>query len=73
MILPSTRDWFWYGYIATGYKAGGFTDKVDLCGGISAGTLLRFLNAFPYEPERNVTYETGFKGVLYLTVSVLVK
>ena len=54
---------FWYGYIATGYKAGGFTDVVDLCASL-CGSYPQ-LNAFPYNPERNLTYETGIKSQLF--------
>lgn len=49
--------WFLYGYAATGYKAGGFGDKVDVC---ECGNL----TAFPYDPEENLTYELGFKARL---------
>lgn len=47
--------WFLYGYAATGYKAGGFGDKINVCdceGG---------LTAFAYDPEETTTVELGFK------------
>ena len=46
---------FAYGYVATGFKAGGFGDKVDIC---ECGNL----TAFPYDPEEVITYEFGLKG-----------
>jgi iron complex outermembrane receptor protein len=52
------ENWFLYGYAATGYKAGGFGDKVNVCdceGG---------LTAFAYEPEETTTIEAGFKARL---------
>jgi iron complex outermembrane recepter protein len=49
--------WFLYGYAATGYKAGGFGDKIDIC---DCG----ILTAFAYEPEETMTFETGFKARL---------
>jgi len=49
--------WFTYGYVATGFKAGGFGDKVDIC---ECG----ILTAFPYDPETATTYELGFKARL---------
>ena len=51
-------NWFLYGYAATGYKAGGFGDKINVCdceGG---------LTAFAYEPEETTTLEAGFKARL---------
>ena len=51
-------NWFLYGYAATGYKAGGFGDKINVCdceGG---------LTAFAYEPEETTTFEAGFKARL---------
>lgn len=50
-------EWFLYGYVATGFKAGGFGDKVDVC---ECGQL----TAFPYDPEENTTLELGFKARL---------
>jgi iron complex outermembrane receptor protein len=49
--------WFTYGYVATGFKAGGFGDKVDVC---ECGNL----TAFPYDPETATTFEVGFKARL---------
>jgi iron complex outermembrane recepter protein len=51
------ENWFLYGYAATGYKAGGFGDKVDIC---DCG----ILTAFAYEPEETTTFELGFKARL---------
>ncbi len=50
-------DNFIYSYVATGYKAGGFGDGVDVDG---LGTI-RF---FGYKPEELTNYELGYKGVL---------
>ncbi|MGI9392713.1 MAG: TonB-dependent receptor domain-containing protein, partial [Parvibaculales bacterium] len=49
---------FVYGYVATGFKAGGFGDQVDLCGGHCT---IRQTNAFDYDPEENLTFEIGYK------------
>ena len=49
------NELFAYGYVATGFKAGGFGDKVDVC---HCGVI----TAFPYDPEEVVTYELGLKG-----------
>ena len=46
---------FVYGDAATGFKAGGFGDKVDTC---ECGELY----AFPYDPEEVISYEAGIKG-----------
>jgi iron complex outermembrane receptor protein len=49
---------FFYGYAATGYKAGGFGDKINVCdceGG---------LTAFAYDPEETLTFEMGVKARL---------
>ncbi len=51
------RDNFIYSYVATGYKAGGFGDGVDVDG---LGTI-RF---FGYAPEELTNYEIGYKGLL---------
>ena len=51
------EEWFLYGYVATGFKAGGFGDKVDVC---ECGEF----TAFPYDPEENTTLELGFKARL---------
>jgi len=50
-------QWFLYGNVATGFKAGGFGDKVDIC---ECGQL----TTFPYDPEDNTTLEIGFKARL---------
>ena len=52
-------NWFAYGYVATGFKAGGFGDVVGLCD--NCGNV----NTFDYDPETNVTYELGIKGSLF--------
>jgi iron complex outermembrane receptor protein len=52
------ENWFLYGYAATGYKAGGFGDKINVCdceGG---------LTSFAYDPEETTTLEAGFKARL---------
>ncbi|MDH4386960.1 MAG: TonB-dependent receptor [Caulobacter sp.] len=48
-------DTFFYASVATGYKAGGFGDKVDTC---NCGNL----TAFPYDPETDINYEVGVKA-----------
>ncbi|MBC6428204.1 MAG: TonB-dependent receptor, partial [Cellvibrionales bacterium] len=53
-------DLFLYGYIATGFKAGGFGDKVNICDCDDEGAL----TAFPYDPEENTTLELGFKTTI---------
>ncbi len=63
-------DNYIYSYVATGYKAGGFGDGVDVDG---LGTI-RF---FGYRPEELTNYEIGYKGVLFdgdlnLTVAAFV-
>ena len=50
-----TDELFVYGSIATGFKAGGFGDKVDVC---ECGEV----TAFPYDPEEVTTYEFGVKA-----------
>ena len=50
-----SNDLFAYGYVASGFKAGGFGDKVDIC---ECGEV----TAFPYDPEEVITYEFGLKG-----------
>jgi len=63
------EDLFVYGYVATGYKAGGFGDKIDPDGpeitdpaGDTYGSLGP--TAYPYDPEDNITYEIGVKNTL---------
>ena len=51
------NDLFVYGYVASGFKAGGFGDKVDVC---ECGEI----TAFPYDPEEVLTFELGVKGEL---------
>jgi len=48
-------DTFIYGSIATGFKAGGFGDVIDVCGGCG------IFEEFPYDPEEVTTYELGLK------------
>ena len=50
-----SNDLFAYGYVASGFKAGGFGDKVDVC---ECGEI----TAFPYDPEEAITFELGLKG-----------
>ena len=50
-----TEDLFVYGYIATGYRAGGFGDNVDVTG---CGDF----HNFDFDPEYNTTYEIGWKS-----------
>lgn len=50
-----TKDLFVYGSIATGYKAGGFSDQVDTC---NAGCV----TFFQYKPETDINYELAMKG-----------
>lgn len=52
----ATDDLFAYGYVATGFKAGGFGDAIFVCD--SCGTT----NTFDYDPETNITYEIGLKS-----------
>ncbi|WMJ69243.1 TonB-dependent receptor [Stenotrophomonas sp. 24(2023)] len=52
--------------LSTGYKAGGFGDKDDICGGKvcldgPAGPQYSF---FPYKPETITNFEIGYKGLL---------
>jgi iron complex outermembrane receptor protein len=49
---------FLYGYVATGSKAGGFQDGVDVC---NCGRI----EFFPYEPEEVTNYEIGYKAELW--------
>jgi len=65
-------DLFLYAYVATGFKAGGFGDKVDPDGpeftfpdgpgGTTYGE--QGPTAYPYDPEENTTYEIGVKNTL---------
>ena len=50
-----SEDVFLYAYAATGYRAGGFGDNVDVtgCGDFTT---------FDFEPETNTTYEFGWKS-----------
>lgn len=56
-----------YASVATGYRAGGFGDKFDVCGG---GTCVGGEQDTPqfsfldYDPETTVNYEFGYKGSL---------
>ena len=53
----ANNDLFVYGYMATGFKAGGFGDKVDVC---ECGEV----TAFPYDPEEVTAWEFGVKAEL---------
>ncbi len=53
-----TDDMFLYTYVATGSKAGGFQDGVDVC---ECGRI-RF---FGYDPEEVKNYEIGYKASLW--------
>jgi len=53
-------DLFLYAYVATGFKAGGFGDRVDPDG--AAGP--EGITFFPYDPEENTTYEVGAKNTM---------
>lgn len=57
-------DHFVYGAVATGYKAGGFQDKVDVC---RCGDV-RF---FPWEAETVTNYEVGYRGRLAPNLTVM--
>ncbi|WP_431259369.1 TonB-dependent receptor [Roseateles chitinivorans] len=55
-----------YTSLSTGYKAGGFGDKDDRCGGKEcvdgpAGPQYTF---FPYKPETVTNFELGYKGLM---------
>lgn len=52
------ENWFTYGYVATGFKAGGFGDAVFLC------DLCGVTDTFDYEPETALTFEWGVKTSL---------
>ncbi len=49
----SENDNLWYGSIATGFLAGGFSE-----------TCSQIITCVPYDPETNTNYEVGFKGDL---------
>ncbi len=51
----ATEDLFIYGSISTGYKAGGFGDKVDVC---NCGVF----STFAYKPETDTNYEVAAKA-----------
>ncbi|WP_148661671.1 TonB-dependent receptor [Roseateles chitosanitabidus] len=55
-----------YASLATGYKAGGFGDKDDACGGKECvdGPPGPHYNFFPYKPETVTNLEFGYKGLL---------
>lgn len=55
-----------YASLATGYKAGGFGDKDDACGGKVCvdGPPGPHYTFFPYEPETVTNFEIGYKGML---------
>ncbi len=54
-----------FGSVATGYRAGGFGDKFDTCGGgtCADGSTEQF-SFLDYDPETTVNYELGYKGSL---------
>ncbi|MEW6989886.1 TonB-dependent receptor [Colwelliaceae bacterium 6441] len=51
--------------VATGYRAGGFGDKFDTCGGgtCTDGSTEQY-SFLDYEPETTTNYEIGYKGSL---------
>lgn len=51
--------------VATGYRAGGFGDKFDSCGGGTCvdGSTEQF-TFLDYDPETTINYELGYKGSL---------
>ena len=51
--------------VATGYRAGGFGDKFDTCGGgtCTDGSTEQF-SFLDYDPETTTNYEVGYKGSL---------
>jgi len=59
-----------YSSIATGYKAGGFSDLFDLCGGRNCVSPTGVVTPgpqwtnLPYKPETLTNYELGYKGKL---------
>lgn len=53
------NNMFAYVSLATGFKAGGFTDKVEFP--VDSGEF----TAFPYDPEEVTTTEIGFKGIFF--------
>jgi iron complex outermembrane receptor protein len=63
---PTAHD-FLYTSLATGYKAGGFSDKQNICArglngncaGMSPGPHYTFL---PWKPETLTNFEVGYKG-----------
>lgn len=51
--------------VATGYRAGGFGDKFDTCGGgTCVGGMTEQYSFLDYEPETTTNYELGYKGSL---------
>lgn len=63
---PTTRD-FLFTSLSTGYKAGGFSDKQNICArglngncaGLTPGPHYTFL---PWKPETLTNFEIGYKG-----------
>ena len=63
---PTTRD-FLFTSLSTGYKAGGFSDKQNICArglngncaGLAPGPHYTFL---PWKPETLTNFEIGYKG-----------
>ena len=60
-----SEDTMFYGSVATGYKAGGFGDQVDRCGGGTCedGSTQQYTN-LEYDPEEVISYEFGYRGRL---------
>ncbi len=53
-----TSNLFLYGYVATGFKSGGFQDRINLCTADNCN-----VEIFPtYEPEHVTTLEVGLKA-----------
>ena len=53
--------------VATGYRAGGFGDKFDVCGGgtcVGGEPNTPQFSFLDYDPETTVNYELGYKGSL---------
>ncbi|MCV2352293.1 TonB-dependent receptor [Paucibacter sp. Y2R2-4] len=54
-----------YGSLSTGYKAGGFGDNDDRCGGYTcADGSTNQRSFFPYKPETVTNLELGYKGLM---------
>jgi iron complex outermembrane receptor protein len=55
-----------YASLSSGYKAGGFGDKDDACGGKECvdGPAGPHYTFFPYKPETVTNFELGYKGLM---------